>query len=64
MCLLASVVPMKVVDWIQECITKPRYSISLNGSSVGYFKGGKGLRQGDPLSSYLFPMEDFTRFLK
>ena len=42
----------KVCQLVKECITT-QYSITLNGSLVGYFHGDKGLRQGDPLSSNL-----------
>ena len=66
MCLIAAGCLVKLVMWIRECITNPRFSISLNGSMVGYFKRGKGLRQGDPISPYLFviAMEAFTRIMQ
>lgn len=39
-----------------ECVTSPTYTITINGNHEGYFKGMKGLRQGDSISPYLFAL--------
>ncbi|GJY43992.1 hypothetical protein Tco_0432205 [Tanacetum coccineum] len=56
----------RMIAWIMECVSTTSFSLSVNGSLQGFFKGKHSLRQGDPLSPYLFTliMEVFTLMLQ
>lgn len=57
--------PNKFIKWVQFCVSNAHFSVALNGNLEGYFKGERGLRQGELMSPYLFliVMEGFFYIL-
>ncbi|XP_026416673.1 uncharacterized protein LOC113312130 [Papaver somniferum] len=44
----------KWIGWIEWCVKEAQFSLLVNGDATNLIKHTKGIRQGDPLSPFLF----------
>jgi hypothetical protein len=66
MLLLQIGMGLNMTNWIMSCVVSTSFSVLINGEATEFFKSGRGLRQGCPLSPLLFilVMEGLSLLLK
>ena len=45
---------LETVNWIMGCVQSASFVVLINGSPSNFFRSSRGLRQGCPLSPFLF----------
>jgi hypothetical protein len=55
-----------MTNWIMACVNSASFAVLVNGEATDFFRSGRGLRQGCPLSPLLFilVMESLSLLLK
>ena len=52
--MIQIVLDLEIVNWIMGCVQSASFAVLVNGSPSNFFRDSIGLKQGFPLSSFLF----------
>jgi hypothetical protein len=56
--LLKIGVGIQMTNWIMSCVTSTSFAVLINGEATNFFRSGRGVRQGCPLSPIAFHISD------